>query len=1121
MSEALDARDAANRARALDVTQSFLVQAPAGSGKTELLIQRFLALLACVDRPERVVAMTFTRKAAAEMRNRIIDALVDAEIEMPDADSLTLATRALARQVRERDRALGWNLVAHPAQLRIYTIDAFCASLARQAPVTTRFGAPPRIDDETLRLYEEAVRAALIAADPADAHWRTVLDHVDNDTTNAVQLLVDLLAKRDQWLKHLVGRDETTLRSAAEATLVAEIESELVRARSLFPVDLLPELALLLSYAARNLASMPERLEWCRRIEDCVACGGLPDAKAGAIAHWQTLAECLLTQKGGWRSKFEVGDGFPPKGSGPGAAERDAFKARMTTLVDTCASVLGLREALAVVRRLPPATFDDASWRVVASMQALLPRLAAQLKVTFAEAGVIDPTEAMLTAIDVLGTPDAPSDLLLRLDLSIAHLLIDEFQDTSDAQGALFERLTAGWIPGDGRTVFAVGDPMQSIYRFREAEVRLFLEARERLRIGNVPLTFIDLTRNFRSQARIVSWVNDTFPRVFAERDDPWRSAVAYARSVAARPAIAIEPTFDLYADSEMEAAAVIARVQESLAESESRIAILVRARSHLVSILPALYRTGIPFAAVDLESLSQRQAILDLLSLTHALAQPADRLAWLALLRAPWCGVDLRDLFTLAAAADTTDWCEAVTSPTIRARLTESGAARMTRFAAVIEPALLSRGRASLVSRVRGAWLTLGGPACVAETLDLDAAERFLALLAEHETGGDLDDYEAFRARLEVLMAAPTNPGEARVSVMTLHKAKGLQFDTVILPGLDRAPAPNDESLLRWRMRPGGLLLAPRRARGAGDNPIYRYLADLAEDEEDAELARLLYVGCTRAKTRLHLTATLRSTRARSGEIVWPTPSKRTALAKLWPVLLPKLPQPVDVDTLAAAATTAPPLLARLPLDYRLPEPRPGIPANSLAVAYERVSREFDWAEATAAAIGTVAHRLLAEIGRNGLAQSERQTVGRARIERELVNEGLDRESLAAAVDVVQEVLDRVRDDARGRWLFDPTHDDARSELAIAGDDGGAIIHVTIDRTFVANRVRWIVDFKTGRHEGGDVAHFLDTEFERYAAQLERYARIMRGIDPSAPIRLALYYPLVEGGWREWTAAC
>jgi len=608
---------------------------------------------------------------------------------------------------------------------------------------------------------------------------------------------------------------------------------------------------------------------------------------------------------------------------------------------------------------------------------------------------------------------------------------------------------------------------------------------------------------------------------VFAERDDRWRSAVAYTPSAAARPSLHSAPTIDLYVDPETEAAAVIARVQDSLAQAESRIAILVRARSHLVAVLPALYRAGIAFAAVDLESLSQRQAILDLLSLTHALVQPADRLAWLAVLRAPWCGVGLRDLFTLAEAADTSDWCEAVASPAVRARLTENGAARIARFAAVIEPAIASRGRASLASRVRGAWLALGGPACAAETLDLDAAERFLALLAEHETGGDFDDYEAFRARLEVLMASPANPREARVSVMTLHKAKGLQFDTVILPGLDRVPAPNEEGLLRWRMRPQGLLLAPRRARGAGENPIYRYLVDLADDEEDAELARLLYVGCTRAKTRLHLTAALRSTRAHSGEIVWQTPAKRSALAKLWPVLAAQLPPAVDVDAAAATSIAAPLLLVRLPLDYRRPDPRPTIPTTTFEADHERVSREFDWAQATAAGIGTVAHRLLADIGRDGLADGEGRTADRTRIERELVNEGLDRDSVGAAVDVVREVLERVRDDARGRWLFDPTHEDARSELAIAGDDGGAIVHVTIDRTFVADNVRWIVDFKTGRHEGGDVTRFLDTEFVRYAAQLERYARIIRGIDPSSPIRLALYYPLVEGGWREWTAAC
>ena len=369
MNDALGIPDLAERARALDPRRSFIVEAPAGSGKTELLIQRYLALLAQVDRPERVVAMTFTRKAAAEMRDRVIAALADAENDSPDADALTQATRALARSARERDRSLGWNLVSHPAQLRIYTIDGFCASLARQAPVTTRFGAPPRIDDETLRLYGEAVRSALIAADPADPCWRTVLDHIDNDTTVLVPLLVDLLSKRDQWLKHLVDRAEASLRRAAEATLVAEIESELSRARQLFPSHLRAEFVSLLRYAAANLAATPEQLDVARRIDRCASCGGLPDANAASLADWQTIAGCLLTLKGSWRAKFDVGDGFPAKGSGAGALERDAFKVRMAALIADCAAVPGLREALAVIARLPPPTYDEASWRVVAAMR--------------------------------------------------------------------------------------------------------------------------------------------------------------------------------------------------------------------------------------------------------------------------------------------------------------------------------------------------------------------------------------------------------------------------------------------------------------------------------------------------------------------------------------------------------------------------------------------------------------------------------------------------------------------------------------------------------------------------------------------------------------------------------
>src|SRR5205823_9669314 len=122
----------------------------------------------------------------------------------------------------------------------------------------------------------------------------------------------------------------------------------------------------------------------------------------------------------------------------------------------------------------------------------------------------------------------------------------------------------------------------------------------------------------------------------------------------------------DVYADPQAEGDGVVSLVTAAQAARSKHIAILVRARPHLNCILPALRRAGIAFAAVDLESLAQRQAILDLLSLTHALAQPADRLAWLAVLRAPWCGVALPDLYTLAQAADTSDWCAAVIAPAI-----------------------------------------------------------------------------------------------------------------------------------------------------------------------------------------------------------------------------------------------------------------------------------------------------------------------------------------------------------------------------------------------------------------------------------------------------------------------
>jgi ATP-dependent exoDNAse (exonuclease V) beta subunit len=322
-------------------------------------------------------------------------------------------------------------------------------------------------------------------------------------------------------------------------------------------------------------------------------------------------------------------------------------------------------------------------------------------------------------------------------------------------------------------------------------------------------------------------------------------------------------------------------------------------------------------------------------------------------------------------------------------------------------------------------------------------------------------------------------------------------------------------------------LLLAPMRARvgvRSEADPVYAWLGRLDAAEEAAELGRLLYVGATRAKRRLHLLAVADVSGAGNGDDAthaFRRPRRGTALERMWqargatiPPAPPAQPQVAGAAANASVHDASP--LIRLPADWHLP----ALPAT-LAVAAARIAVSdapaFDWADATAAAIGTVAHRLLAQIGDEGLAawDASRLQQERARILAELGSEGIEPDAAEDAARRVSTIVMRTLDDPRGRWLFDPSHSDTRSEWALAGEDDGEIAHVVLDRSFVARGLRYIVDFKTGAHLGGDPTTFLAREFERYRPQLLRYARIVRALD-ARPMRIALYHPLVDGGWQE-----
>ena len=468
-----------------------------------------------------------------------------------------------------------------------------------------------------------------------------------------------------------------------------------------------------------------------------------------------------------------------------------------------------LRGALESLLRMPEERYDDDQWETLGAILELLPRAAAHLKVVFGERSETDFTEIAQGAVRALGTPDNPTDLLLALDTRIKHILVDEFQDTSYSQYELLERLTAGWEPGDGRTLFLVGDPMQSIYRFREAKVALFLQIWETGRIGvapaqaGVPLERLTLTTNFRSQRGLVDWYNASFPHILPAEADVASGAVPYSPATPHHDPLPDSAVTWHHASSRKDEAG---RIVDLVRNATGTKAILVRTREALAEIVPTLKAAGIRYRAIEIEHLGEKQVVQDLYALTRALLHLGDRIAWLSLLRAPWLALPLDKLLEIGEEKNRfkTIW-ELIKDDLFLADFTR-----------ILAPAVANRERGSLRERVEGVWLALGGPACVADKTELEDAERYLDELEALEDQGPLTDLSRLRDAIDRLYALPDlDATDDDLQIMTIHKAKGLEFGTVIVPGLDLASGGNDTDLLLFNERVGSHLWSPPRRRG------------------------------------------------------------------------------------------------------------------------------------------------------------------------------------------------------------------------------------------------------------------------------------------------------------------
>jgi ATP-dependent exoDNAse (exonuclease V) beta subunit len=1141
------------RDQALNPAGSFHLEAPAGSGKTSVLLARFLTLLARVDAPEALLALTFTRKAAGELRSRVMELLWQRHDPGPGAPPWEHRLQELADQViRHYDRKKGalQELLA-PERLPVMTFHSFCAQLLRYAPQEAGLPLEFRLleEDEARWLKQNALEefrrrlAARPSRDPARQALVRRLVRLNNSWPRLAQEMRDLLGRRD-----CLGEFLELAQSSRDP---ARYESLLAARFQLLLSPLLENLAAEL--AAGELGrSWPDFWE---EVQGSPLGDRLPPQVPGTIpedlAHWQALTEVFLTKDGDLRKSFIPKYGYPAN------FKNTSWPGLIQQLPPDFAA--GLKQC----RDLHPTA---ARPEEVAALQDLVILLGEALGVyeeMCAQRQALDFIALEQAALRLLAVED-PSDLLLRLDRRLTHLLVDEFQDTSEAQMTLLCRLLEGWEKEAGRTLMVVGDPKQSIYGWRQAKVRLFQESRRGLPCagaGTFPLEALLLTTNFRASRTLIAWANRVFGDTVMAAATPegveFHAATPgpnATKGEAPRLALFLEGDQDSARDAEArwlarEAARAAAGLQDG-----GKIGVLLFARTHLRTYLRAFNDAGLAVRVKEGLKLSDSRVVQHLHNLARALARPQDETAWAGTLRGPWGQVSL-GLLTRIALTPGDLWpeklgrfrdensCPPALSKIIEGLLTARAQAGRRPLAEIIKDFLDAVDAGPGLA----AW---EGPGGVAN------ARAYLDLLAAAESGqpeatltkADFNLEEAFQ---------PPDPRaqDAAVELLTVHGAKGLEFDQVFIPFLDWQPLKNESKTPPFLLEeiPGsrlhGLALA-RPYLQEKQSSLYRLLRSLKERRVLEEARRVFYVAATRARRGLAMSGVIKQNK--NGDF---TPPGESPLGWLWQhyrpgTLIPGAsavwPEPglqVELISEIPALTPAPPEAWELPppldfqreaLPYQLEFPsqlveKPGAATVSHQVADvganlvfaldvgrtpgsppqkeypfdgERVSGTNG--DDTPRVRGEVTHRLMETLSKKELLPSP------ASVAAALRQGGVAPETAARLAPEMLAEAAACRRETFLAGLLDAETTPLSEWLLEEHAGPGRIRRGQIDLLAFDGQSWWLMDYKTSRPaEDEDWEIFLRRETEKYRPQLLAYRQMaarIKGLAPEA-IRLALYF--------------
>ena len=1022
---------------------SFIVQAPAGSGKTSLLVKRFLNRLLEVKSPKEVLALTFTNKAAAEMAQRLKEAL--------EGKSKDNEIKKIVEKISKHALKNKWD-EGYIDSLMVMTIDKLALRLIKQTPILSSSGVNFLTDEDPDDLYRETIRETITS----NAENYLLFKYFDYDYHKLTEQLLALISKRDQWLPIVSGllkSDDKNIEEIYGTYYTNELNiwvEEKIKPN--FTNEDLKELEIIVNYSADN-----KNIDRKDKLRSSIN-----------YEFWFYIRDLILTKSGKQiRKKIDTSSGFPATNVGKEIKERlleliELKINKFNILID----FFNVTHHKNIVDIYP----------LITPLCLLLIDMVTRLNEKFKERRIIDFTQIMGNAVEALRDTHLP----LILDQNISHILVDEFQDTNESQLIFIELLTQNFAGNPEKSFFAVGDPMQSIYRFRKAEVEIFSRVQKN-GISDLKLTSLFLKVNFRSNKNIIDWLNNSFSKAFPLIDDSDEGSVPYSSCESSNnnleggmELIALTcDTKSKTAQYEAEALYVLNLIKDTRKSNpDASIAVLTRSKAHLSELITLINKkdTSIPIDAIEMSKILSNQTFQDILCLTKALFDFSDRTNWIAALKSPWCGLSINDLVLLFEKDHKSLVWELINNIDNTSRLDKNSARRLRSFVEVIRENIQYRGRISHRYFVEGIWRQLNGEESMVDSNDIQNIDLFLELLEEASEILSIDFIKLERL-IENKFISKTSIQKNSIKFLTIQKSKGLEFDHVIIPNLNKRTR-NEESDLVLYDKSTLSIKNP-----GNDKNLHSYHAYKERKRLDNEKIRLLYVAMTRAKNKCYLIGTVK----KEGDLV--IPNSGTFMNILWPFFSDKFTEiatPEDENSFEKFI----PKLRRLNDNFYSGDKRykRSIDTEELSFCYPNMSTNIQ------RFTGNIVHKYLEIIVKKQLDIDKLLCNKLDYTESLYLGKNFKKKDIKIGLNLVKKSLEMLKKTSDGRWILNRYLAD-NSEVSYLLESNNTTTQHIPDRSFIENDIQWIIDYKTPFSPIKNLA----VEAKKHLPQLRLYETIFK----------------------------